>query len=320
MSPHSYRQPGTVVTDHVFTVPLDHAEPDGRQIEVFAREVVAADAAGRPAVAGLPGGRPRARGDPAGGPGRVAGPGAARLPGAAAGPAGHGPLDAGQPADAGRPRLAAGPGGLPGPVPGRLDRGRRGADPQEGHGRPAVERARAELRRVLHGDLPVAGAGRAARGVRDRRAAGPGHDGRRRVPADLPDGGGQEPGALRALPAGRRAGPAGRQGAGRGAGPAAGRDAADGGGVPVAGPDAGRQHGQPHAALPAGGPVRGRRAERRLPVPGGVDADAGRGAAVRAAARGGVRAGAGRPGGRPSGSGPSSPSSTRPGRWTATRR
>ncbi len=44
MSPHSYRQPGTVVTDHVFTVPLDHAAPDGGQIEVFAREVVAADA------------------------------------------------------------------------------------------------------------------------------------------------------------------------------------------------------------------------------------------------------------------------------------
>jgi pimeloyl-ACP methyl ester carboxylesterase len=44
MSPHSYRQPGTVVTDHVFAVPLDHAEPDGRQIEVFAREVVAVDA------------------------------------------------------------------------------------------------------------------------------------------------------------------------------------------------------------------------------------------------------------------------------------
>jgi pimeloyl-ACP methyl ester carboxylesterase len=38
----SYRQPGTVLTDHVFAVPLDHARPDGEQIEVFAREVVAA--------------------------------------------------------------------------------------------------------------------------------------------------------------------------------------------------------------------------------------------------------------------------------------
>jgi pimeloyl-ACP methyl ester carboxylesterase len=37
-----YRQPGTVLTDHVFAVPLDHARPDGERIEVFAREVVAA--------------------------------------------------------------------------------------------------------------------------------------------------------------------------------------------------------------------------------------------------------------------------------------
>jgi pimeloyl-ACP methyl ester carboxylesterase len=41
----SYRQPGTVLTDHTFTVPLDHAQPDGEQIQVFAREVVAADKA-----------------------------------------------------------------------------------------------------------------------------------------------------------------------------------------------------------------------------------------------------------------------------------
>ncbi|MFI0719650.1 alpha/beta fold hydrolase [Streptomyces sp. NPDC021224] len=36
------RQPGIVVSDHVLPVPLDHAEPGGEQIEVFAREVVAA--------------------------------------------------------------------------------------------------------------------------------------------------------------------------------------------------------------------------------------------------------------------------------------
>jgi pimeloyl-ACP methyl ester carboxylesterase len=41
----SYRQPGTVLTDHTFTVPLDHARPRGEQIQVFAREVVAADKA-----------------------------------------------------------------------------------------------------------------------------------------------------------------------------------------------------------------------------------------------------------------------------------
>ena len=38
----SFHQPGTVLTDRVFAVPLDHGRPDGEQIEVFAREVVAA--------------------------------------------------------------------------------------------------------------------------------------------------------------------------------------------------------------------------------------------------------------------------------------
>jgi len=41
----SFRQPGTVLTDRVFGVPLDHTRPDGEQIEVFAREVVAVDKA-----------------------------------------------------------------------------------------------------------------------------------------------------------------------------------------------------------------------------------------------------------------------------------
>jgi pimeloyl-ACP methyl ester carboxylesterase len=38
---NTFRHPGTVLTDHTFLVPLDHARPDGEQIEVFAREVVA---------------------------------------------------------------------------------------------------------------------------------------------------------------------------------------------------------------------------------------------------------------------------------------
>jgi pimeloyl-ACP methyl ester carboxylesterase len=38
----SYRQPGTVLSDLSFTVPLDHARPGGEQIQIFAREVVAA--------------------------------------------------------------------------------------------------------------------------------------------------------------------------------------------------------------------------------------------------------------------------------------
>ena len=39
----TYRQPGTVLTDHTFSVPLDHDRPEGERIEVFAREVAAAD-------------------------------------------------------------------------------------------------------------------------------------------------------------------------------------------------------------------------------------------------------------------------------------
>jgi len=46
----TYQQPGTVVTDRTFSVPLDHSQPAGQHIEVFAREVVAVDKAG----AGLP--------------------------------------------------------------------------------------------------------------------------------------------------------------------------------------------------------------------------------------------------------------------------
>jgi pimeloyl-ACP methyl ester carboxylesterase len=37
----TYRQPGTIVTDRTFAVPLDHGRPDGEQIEIFARQVVA---------------------------------------------------------------------------------------------------------------------------------------------------------------------------------------------------------------------------------------------------------------------------------------
>jgi pimeloyl-ACP methyl ester carboxylesterase len=37
----SYRQPGTIVTEHTFDVPLDHERAGGPRIEVFAREIVA---------------------------------------------------------------------------------------------------------------------------------------------------------------------------------------------------------------------------------------------------------------------------------------
>ncbi|WP_156725156.1 alpha/beta fold hydrolase [Streptomyces apocyni] len=39
----TYRQPGVVLTDRHFSVPLDHDVPDGETIELYAREVVASD-------------------------------------------------------------------------------------------------------------------------------------------------------------------------------------------------------------------------------------------------------------------------------------
>lgn len=42
----SYRQPGLVLTDRHFTVPLDHTEPAGEQLELYGREVVAAGRCG----------------------------------------------------------------------------------------------------------------------------------------------------------------------------------------------------------------------------------------------------------------------------------
>ena len=39
--PDATRIPGLVLTDHYFTVPLNHARPDGETITVFARQVVA---------------------------------------------------------------------------------------------------------------------------------------------------------------------------------------------------------------------------------------------------------------------------------------
>lgn len=43
----SCRQPGVVLTDRFFTVPLDHDDPAGETIELYAREVVASDKAGQ---------------------------------------------------------------------------------------------------------------------------------------------------------------------------------------------------------------------------------------------------------------------------------
>jgi pimeloyl-ACP methyl ester carboxylesterase len=42
-----HRLPGMVLTGHLFSVPLDHARPNGPTIEIFARELVAARKEGR---------------------------------------------------------------------------------------------------------------------------------------------------------------------------------------------------------------------------------------------------------------------------------
>jgi len=67
----SFRQPGTVLTDHHFEVPFNHADPEGPQITVFAREVVAIENAARkvgdlPWLCFLNGGPGRAGPRPAG--------------------------------------------------------------------------------------------------------------------------------------------------------------------------------------------------------------------------------------------------------------
>src|SRR3954449_3772460 len=52
----TYTTRGLVLTEHVFSVPLDHATPGGTSIEVFAREVADPDGRDRPFLVFLQGG------------------------------------------------------------------------------------------------------------------------------------------------------------------------------------------------------------------------------------------------------------------------
>jgi pimeloyl-ACP methyl ester carboxylesterase len=52
----SYRIPGLVLTDHEFSIPLDHDRPDGDKITVFAREVADPDGLDRPYLVYFQGG------------------------------------------------------------------------------------------------------------------------------------------------------------------------------------------------------------------------------------------------------------------------
>jgi pimeloyl-ACP methyl ester carboxylesterase len=54
--PDTVRPPGLVLTEHEFAVPLDHAQPGGERITVFAREVADPDGRDRPFLVYLQGG------------------------------------------------------------------------------------------------------------------------------------------------------------------------------------------------------------------------------------------------------------------------
>ncbi len=292
----SYRQPGVVLTDRRFTVPLDHAHPTGETIELFAREVVAGDKAHQgPSLAGLPPGRPRLRREPFRRQERLARPRAQGVPGPAAGPARHRALHARQPPDAPaawRPRRT---GRLPHALPLRRDRPRLRADPPGGHRRRPLDRPRPELRRLLHGQLSVHRPRGADRRRHHRRAAVPRRARRRRLPGRLPAHRAQGRRALRPLPAGRRARPPHRRPPPRPRRRPAQRLPADRRGLPVARHPPRRQRGQPPAALPPGGRLRPHPRRdgplRRVPGGGPGPAVVRRASAVRARPRGDLRPG-----------------------------
>src|SRR5919206_4458390 len=54
--PATFRLPGLVLTEHEFSVPLDHGRPDGERLTVFAREVADPDGRERPFLVYLQGG------------------------------------------------------------------------------------------------------------------------------------------------------------------------------------------------------------------------------------------------------------------------
>ena len=66
----TYRTPGLVLTEHEFSVPLNHDLPHGPKIKVFAREIADPDGGDRPFLLFLQGGpgfeAPRPTGAPTG--------------------------------------------------------------------------------------------------------------------------------------------------------------------------------------------------------------------------------------------------------------
>ena len=224
------RIPGYVLTDHVVEVPLDHRDPGAETIEVFAREVVAADREDEDLPwLRLPAGRARRQGRRA----RSAGDGwlgqALKT---------HRVCCSTSAAPAAAPRSRAADGAIGSadaswrrtsrcfradtswPTPSTLR--------HDGRRRRAVVDARPELRRVPHADLPVAGARGAARLLRHRRPARPDRDRRRGLRAHLSRGSRPRTREFyRRYPRRRRAVGRDRRPPGRARRPAAGRRPAD---------------------------------------------------------------------------------------------
>ena len=198
------RVPGAVLTEREHIVPLDHAQPDGPTISVFTREVADPDGLDRPYLLFLQGGpgieaaRPTA--PPTGWMARAVRDYRVLLLDQR-GTGRSTPVGRTIPGDTRR-----GPGRLPDPLPGGFDRRRRGGDPARARCR-ALERARPELWRLHHDDLPVDRARGAARGAHHRRPGAHRPLGRRHLRRDVPPRHRHERALLRALSGRPSAGP-----------------------------------------------------------------------------------------------------------------
>ena len=193
----SYAVPGLVMVDHELEVPLDHADPLGEQITIFAREVAEPEGRSKPFLVYLQGGpgfeAPRPTGSPRGpswldralqefrvlmldqrGTGRST------------------PVGGDEPAEYLKHF--------------RADSIVRDAELlRAALGLAALERARAELRRAVRVLVSLVRARRPARGVRDRRRAGDRRADRRRLPGHVGADDRAQPPLLRALPGRPRA-------------------------------------------------------------------------------------------------------------------
>ena len=164
----SFATRGLLLTEHEFSVPLDHALP-GRRADHRLRARGRRLRRARPADARLPAGRAGQRGaapHPLSELAGLAGPRAARVPRAHARPARHRALEPDRLA-ARTERARAGR--APDALPRRRDRPRRRAHPRRAGDR-AVEPAGPELRRAVRDELPVDRARGPARGAGDRAA------------------------------------------------------------------------------------------------------------------------------------------------------